>query len=247
MKEITQDNYKDLKFDGIVVRVPNKVLQNPYDNISFIFECAYYSNSKHGYPKKGDNPDESSFYSAWYNDDYLPRGLMFNSTSRFTLDNTFKYWDVYNHYKFKDMEEFCTWYLQQKGCEIWTTSGDLKGEIHKIEPRKETTAKIKEDKEWIHEKCGTNTPPTSVPEHPSKGNKKSSFLDINELKIDGIVQGVLRGMIRDALKELTQKDKYKELNKINAESIYWDIYCEKETTSEMREKIEEIYPHFKEQ
>lgn len=28
-----------------------------------------------------------------------------------------------------------------------------------------------EDKEWIHEKCGTNTPPKSAPKHRSTGNK----------------------------------------------------------------------------
>lgn len=31
--------------------------------------------------------------------------------------------------------------------------------------------KRKAEKDWIHEKCGTNTPPTTIPEHPSKGNK----------------------------------------------------------------------------
>lgn len=116
------------------------------------------------------------------------------------------------------------------------------------EEEKKSIEEIKEkaDKEWIHEKCGTNTPPTSVPEHPSKGNKKSSLLDINGLN-DEIAQNVLRHMIREALKEAVQKDKPEELNKINGESIYWDIYCENETTPEMREKIENIYPEFKEQ
>ena len=37
-----------------------------------------------------------------------------------------------------------------------------------------------EDKEWIHEKCGTNTPPTTVPKHPSKGNKLYSQDEIRE-------------------------------------------------------------------
>lgn len=104
-----------------------------------------------------------------------------------------------------------------------------------------------EDKEWIHEKCGTNTPPTSVPEHPSKGNKKKLFPETEEQKIAKITETCLKDLIRDELKEQVQKDKFKELNKINGESIYWDIYCEKETTPEMREKIENIYPEFKEQ
>ena len=37
-----------------------------------------------------------------------------------------------------------------------------------------------EDKEWIHEKCNTNTPPKSVPIHPSVGNKKKSDLRTKE-------------------------------------------------------------------
>jgi len=34
-----------------------------------------------------------------------------------------------------------------------------------------------EDKDWIQEKCNTNTPPTSVPERPSKGNIESKTTD----------------------------------------------------------------------
>ena len=37
-----------------------------------------------------------------------------------------------------------------------------------------------EDKEWIHEKCGTNTPPKVAPEKPSVGNKKKSDLRTKE-------------------------------------------------------------------
>lgn len=37
-----------------------------------------------------------------------------------------------------------------------------------------------EDKEWIHEKCNTNTPPKTAPEKQSVGNKKKSDLRTRE-------------------------------------------------------------------
>ena len=33
----------------------------------------------------------------------------------------------------------------------------------------------KDEKTWSQEKCGTNTPPTSVPSRPSVGNKRKKF------------------------------------------------------------------------
>ena len=39
-----------------------------------------------------------------------------------------------------------------------------------------------EDKDWVQEKCNTNTPPTSVPEHPSKGNVKSKTTDNSSMQ-----------------------------------------------------------------
>lgn len=47
-----------------------------------------------------------------------------------------------------------------------------------------------EDKDWIQEKCNTNTPPTSVPEHPSKGNIKSKTTD-NFMKTREEIEGKL--------------------------------------------------------
>lgn len=252
MQRITEKDLDTLKFDGIIVSVPRDIEEGQHKDISFIVECNYYTNGKHGYEEPGAGADESSFYHICYNMSNLPFGLWMNATSRFTIEHVFRF-DSYDYYKFDSLTEFCIWFLQRSKYEIWNTSGDLKGEIRKIEPRKETTAKvstykkIKEDKEWIHEKCGTNTPPTSIPEHPSKGNKKKLFSETEEQKIAKITETCLKDLIRDELKEQVQKDKLKELNKINGENIYWDIYCEKETTPEMREKIENIYPEFKEQ
>lgn len=245
MYEITKDNYKDIDFNGVIISVPRERLKHELtQDFCLHFECAYYTKGEHGYKEPGYSPDNSSFFSIWYGDEDMPNGFGFNSTSRLPWDEKYLHFNNVRYYKFKDMEEFCTWYLQNKNYEVWSYSSDndLKGKIHNIE----ATSSINQDKEWIHEKCGTNTPPTSVPKHPSKGNKKSSSLDINQLN-DEIAQNVLRRMIREALKEAVQKDKFKELHKINGEFIYWDIYCDKETTPEMREKIENIYPEFKKQ
>lgn len=147
MVEITEENLNDLKFDGIIVEVPKcKQPDGAHNDISFIFECAYYSQGKHGYSEKGVNPNNSAFFSIAYNHFYLPKGLFFNSTSRLTLEGAFHYKDRYRYYKFENMEEFCKWYLDY------------------IKPQ--------EQKTWSQEKCGTNTPPTCVPENPSVGNKK---------------------------------------------------------------------------
>ena len=179
MRKLFKEDLQDLKFDGIIVGVPiiENIKEGQHDDISFIVECNYYTNGKHGYEEPGYGADNSSFYHVAYNMNCLPNGLWINATSRFTIEHSFRF-DSYDYYKFDDMEEFCIWFLQRSKYEIWSTSGDLKGQIHEIEPRKETTAKmstwkkIKEDKQWIHEKCGTNTPPISVPEKPSIGNKK---------------------------------------------------------------------------
>jgi hypothetical protein len=61
-----------------------------------------------------------------------------------------------------DMREFCEWYLR---------SSRIQADIKTLVSRNPVKLN-KEDKEWIHEKCGTNTPPPFAPEHPSKGNKQ---------------------------------------------------------------------------
>ena len=53
-------------------------------------------------------------------------------------------------------------------------------ELESIKKFKERVNKFygtMKDKDWIQEKCNTNTPPTSVPERPSKGNIKSETTD----------------------------------------------------------------------
>ena len=61
-----------------------------------------------------------------------------------------------------------------------------------------------EDKGWIQEKCNTNTPPTFVPEHPSKGNIKSKTTD-NSIRT--------KEEVEDKLKQLTIAFKYAVLDR----------------------------------
>ena len=133
MREITEENLHDLTFDGIIVSVPKNIREGQHQDISFIFECSYFSEGKHGYPNKGHNPNKSSFFSVAYNSQYLPLGFCFNCTSRFTLENSFRF-DSYSYYKFLNLEEFCLWYLQRKNYEIWSEAGNLKGKISNIRP-----------------------------------------------------------------------------------------------------------------
>ena len=110
MIKVTEENVKDITFDGIIVQVPKSQCHIDME-LGFVVECSYRTKGRHGYPKSGQNPDDSSFYTIYYNDGYLPNGLQFNSTSRFNLEHTFGHMDLVDYYKFDNMEEFCEWYL----------------------------------------------------------------------------------------------------------------------------------------
>ena len=114
MIQITQENIDDLKMNGIIVSVPKNpdVKDGSHTDIGFIVECSYHTDGTSGYPNKGTIPDTSSFYNVSYNTDYLPNGLFFNSTTRLTKSHIFSCMNRYNFYKFKDLQEFCEWYLE---------------------------------------------------------------------------------------------------------------------------------------
>lgn len=112
MERITEQDLKNLKFDGIIVGVPYDIKDGQHNDIKFIAECNYYTNGEHGYKEKGHGADVSSFYQIAYNTNSLPNGLWMNATSRFTIDHVFRF-DSYKYFKFKDLTEFCNWYLQQ--------------------------------------------------------------------------------------------------------------------------------------
>lgn len=145
MVEITEENLNDLKFDGIVIKAYSD------GNIQFVFECAWRTDGKRSYIKAGQcESHDSSFYSLSYDpkSEYCNKGVYFNSSTRLSFNLMFEDFNKrsYKLYKFDTMEEFCKWYLDY------------------IKPQ--------EQKTWSQEKCGTNTPPTCIPEKPSVGNKK---------------------------------------------------------------------------
>ena len=112
MIKITEENFNDIDFKGIIVGIP----KNPELDFDFSinFECAYYTKGHHGYPERGSHPDNSSFFSIYYNDNYLPNGFFFNSSSRLPWTKEYHYLNNVDYYKFDDMEEFCRWYLNRK-------------------------------------------------------------------------------------------------------------------------------------
>lgn len=162
MIEITKDNYKDIDFNGVIISVPREHLKDELtQEFCFHFECAYYTKGEHGYKTPGHNPNKSSFFSIWYGDEDMPNGFGFNSTCRLPWDEKYLHFNNVRYYKFNNMQEFCVWYL----------------ETNKYF-EKSDYGKWKEQKEWIQEKCNTNTPPTSVPECPSKGNIRKISPDV---------------------------------------------------------------------
>ena len=76
MRKITEKEFDNIDFKGIIVGIP----KNPELDFEFSinFECAYYTKGHHGYPERGSHPDNSSFFSIYYNDkDYLPNGFIY--------------------------------------------------------------------------------------------------------------------------------------------------------------------------
>lgn len=232
MKRIAEKDLDNLKFNGIIVSVPKNIKDGQHDDIAFVLECNYFTNGKHGYKEPGEGDCTSSFYNICYNMDCLPNGLWMNATCRFTIEHSFKF-DSYDYYKFESMTDFCVWYL-----------------------RRQTTDK--EDKNWIQEKCGTNTPPTSVPEKTFVGNKKKDdvYETINKLHISESEKISLYQQIKQREKhsdyimklhnEIANDVLRNELHDINKVMIYWDLYNNPETDEKLRKLIEEEWPEFKE-
>jgi len=101
MIKITQEDLKELTFDGIIVGVPSYVEVDQHKDILF---------------KITSNEDKSAFYSIYYNPDSLPKGLSMATQSN-ELTKIFRF-DSYDYFKFEDMIEFCTWYLQRQNKSI---------------------------------------------------------------------------------------------------------------------------------
>lgn len=100
MKEITQDNYKDLEFNfhGIVIAYPKVDL---YFNSEFYFikQKIDYDTNKRYYITCGYNEEDQTCEGL------APDRLETN------IENTFNCWSQMNYYQFENMKEFCEWYL----------------------------------------------------------------------------------------------------------------------------------------
>ena len=77
--------------------------------------------------------------------------------------------DMITYYQFEDLKEFCRWYLQQQGDEIWTSSGDLKGKVKGVEPI-----------QWINECYLTHTPVTTETSKEPRKKRRDVLKDVIE-------------------------------------------------------------------
>lgn len=102
MKEITQDNYKDLEFNfhGIVIAYPKVDL---YFNSEFYFikQKIDYDTNKRYYITCGYNEEDQTCEGL------APDRLETN------IENAFNCWSQMNYYQFENMKEFCEWYLHK--------------------------------------------------------------------------------------------------------------------------------------
>lgn len=152
MIEITENNYKCIKCNGVIIGVPKS--ENLGYKFSIYFECASRSDGKHGYPKQGMwfTGDSKNFYAIAYDMDYyLKNGFYFDSSSRTSWTNCFNF-DKVRYYQFKDFKEFCIWYLQ---CNYYKIS----------------QTKI-EGEECVPKVIPVNTEEQTCPKHSSMENKK---------------------------------------------------------------------------
>jgi len=102
MREITEQNYKDLEynFDGIVVAYPKVDL---YFNAEFYFikQKIDYETDKRYYTMSGYNKE-----------DWTCNGISFDDLET-RIENVFNCFSQMNYYQFENMKEFCEWYLHK--------------------------------------------------------------------------------------------------------------------------------------
>lgn len=217
MKQIQKEDLSNLKFNGIIVGVPimEKIKEGQHDDISFIVECNYYSNGKHGYPEPGYGADNSSFYHVCYNTDVLKNGLWMNATSRFTIDYIFRF-DSYNYYKFDSMTEFCTWYCQRQHRDVYIQSGDLAGKIKQItpEPRME---KISLDVEPDQPLMWDGKQYVSVP----KLTRREQLKDVSKLFLYQTALNELEDKLDNTEGYWEQQELKEELQKLKTQFENW--------------------------
>lgn len=178
MKEITENTkLSEYEFEGIIVSIPKIDL---YANAEFYV-----------YGMHINIVNERVYNMIPYNmEDGMING--FGTSYNIQFEDIFKDFEHYRYYQFENMKEFCEWYLHKDD------------KLHQsIEQFVEDTKKFYE-KDWIHEKCNTNTPPSTVPKQPSKGNKLMSKDEIRDKINPG--WNTRRAQLQDVLKLLELRD-----------------------------------------
>lgn len=101
MKEITQDNYKQLEYNwrGVIVAYPNVDL---YFNADF-----YFIKQKINY----ETDERTYFYSSVNQEDEVSE--ISPDWKKQDFESCFKDWGNLKYYQFENMEEFCEWYLHK--------------------------------------------------------------------------------------------------------------------------------------
>lgn len=94
--------------------------------------------------------------------------------------------------------------------------------------KKKVTKKV-EEKEWIHEKGGTNTPPTSVPEKPPVGNKKKAEEKELEFNVSEIIKWTDE--------ECASKDKELHFSVASVRDIFKSLVAVNEKLSNTQENL----------
>lgn len=102
MKEITEQNYKDLEFnfDGIVVAYPKVDL---YFNAEF-----YFIKQKIDY-----KTDKRYYIMSGYNEEDCTCNGLSPDRLKTNIENVFNCFSQMNYYQFENMQEFCNWYIHK--------------------------------------------------------------------------------------------------------------------------------------
>ena len=102
MKEITEQNYKNLEFnfDGIVVAYPKVDL---YFNAEF-----YFIKQKIDY-----KTDKRYYIMSGYNEEDCTCSGLSPDRLKTNIENVFNCFSQMNYYQFENMKEFCEWYLHK--------------------------------------------------------------------------------------------------------------------------------------
>ena len=184
MIEITEENYRDIKFnEGIIVCVNKNTEQYRHQGtFNLVVESDYTTNKKHENP----NASVSSFTILVYDSLFNYKGFYLSGREGcFAWNKEDLKFQYIRYFLFKDFEELCIWYLQQHKYLIEHNDGENIGYVPKIIPVNTEN----NDKTRVYEKCGTNTCPPSCPKCLSMENTNKK-------------------------KKIKRKDKYKDILKL---------------------------------